>query len=282
MSSKLVVLKIFLVAATALGAALPRPGNDPSNLTKYHQYGGYGDPSKQSLSKLNRRDYVITNDVYWSNVNTTEEYSQATDDAWAEVQLEFPMTIFDKSSSKVYFSMNGLISLSNPGQISSLPPKNLPIDPANCGSSCIPDNTLALLWQDLYIPPKTPDLGVNWVYHEPSTSAPQLGHHYHIFWTVCQKGVPIDKPDSEDAPPCGNATRTVQLNYYEKRPGMFYITWSDIPDDLKDPFIVGAQAYPKYLSGKYPGVYPGYPYKQGCLILDTQKDTAIVEDPAKC
>ncbi|KAK6336294.1 hypothetical protein TWF696_001856 [Orbilia brochopaga] len=237
-----------------------------------------GDPSKQSLSRVNKRDYLAAEDAWTGNVNTTEEWSRATDDAWIEVQLEFPMRIFDESSTKIYISMNGLLSLTDPGKISSLPPKSLPIDPASCGSPCIPDNTLAVLWQDLYIPPNMPGLTVEWAYHEPTTSVPQLGHHYHFFWTLCQKGAHIGTPGP--GKPCGDATRQVLMNYYEKRPGMFYLTWTDIPDDLKQPFVVGAQAYPKYLSGAYPGKYQDS--NQACLILDTQKNTATAGDPLKC
>ncbi|KAJ6257643.1 hypothetical protein Dda_7430 [Drechslerella dactyloides] len=263
MAPKIVALNIVLAAATVLGAALPSTG----------------DVSKQSVSTVNKRDFSINDEVWIGDENTTEEYSRATDDAWTHIKLEFPMKIFGKSDTNVYFSMNGLISLSKPGKGPALPPKKFPVGPASCGSSCIPENTIALLWQDLYLPPRKSGLGVQWVYHEPTTSAPHLGHHYHMFWTACQKGVPFGKPDFPEKP-CGDATRSVQLNYYENRPGIFYLTWRYIPDDLKDSFVIGAQAYPKYLSAKYPGIWPDS--DAACLILDTQKKTVTPEDPNKC
>ncbi|KAJ6257617.1 hypothetical protein Dda_7404 [Drechslerella dactyloides] len=249
--------------ATAFGAALPLV-----------------DPPKS----LEKRDYVESYEVWEINDNSTEEYSRETDDAWSKVELKFPMTIFDKSSSTVWFSMNGLISLDEPSANPSIPTKQLPIDPASCGlgSSCLPKNTLALMWQDLFMPIGVEGLAVEWIYHEPSLR-PDIGHHYHIIFNVCDKKAVLSDGIPKETKKCGKATRFFGLNYYENKPGVFHISWH-FDKEVTNPGVIGAQAYPKYIQVPYPGNIdlPDNPdYYVSCIILDTVKGTTIVPKDRK-
>ncbi|KAF3935144.1 hypothetical protein ABW20_dc0104102 [Dactylellina cionopaga] len=238
-------------AATALGAVIPTVENTHSH---------------------KKRDHAESVDIWQTSKTATEEYSQKTDNEWKQVHLKFPMTIFNKSATYVYFSMNGLISLDKPTKALSVPEKDFPIDSAVCnkaGSSCIPDNTVALLWQDLFMP-KNGSYSVSWVYHD-AVLAPQIRRHYHFTWSVCDKAGALTAT-GECSP---SATRFFQMNYYENAPGVFHILYYNAPKDSKLPGIVGAQSYPQYLQVQdIPHtVRPDEGFSISCLILDTSSNT---------
>ncbi|KAF3909868.1 hypothetical protein ABW21_db0205970 [Orbilia brochopaga] len=246
-------------AAVALGAALPPAGN------------------------LAKRDHVESLDVFQAS-NATEQYSRDTDDAWVKVDMKFPMTMFGKSDSTVYFSMNGLISLGKPGN-----DRLLPSESCTLGSSCLPDNTLALDWTDLYIPPNAGDQSVTWVYHD-AVLRPDIREHYHIGWSVCSK-----TPDATAKPgTCGTAARTFTLNYYKNKPGVFHIRYdSTNKEDFPKNFgVIGVQSFSSSeklefelpekatIPGK-PLIIDGVDYGRGttCIIIDT--NTKTVTAPTK-
>ncbi|KAK6335568.1 hypothetical protein TWF696_002339 [Orbilia brochopaga] len=244
-------------AAVALGAALPAV-----------------DSTKGSLEK---RDHIEFLDI-WQADNATEKYSRETDDAWKRVHLRFPMTIFGKSDTTVYFSMNGLISLGKPGI-----GRVLPSESCTFGSSCLPDNTLALDWTDLYIPPESGSQSVAWTYHD-ATLRPDIREHYHISWNVCAKGQPATATPGS----CGDAARSFNLNYYKNKPGVFYIQYSAVgkKDFPKNYGVIGAQSLTsneklefelpsKPSNVEEPFIVGGVDYSRArsCVIIDTNKKT---------
>ncbi|KAK6336280.1 hypothetical protein TWF696_001842 [Orbilia brochopaga] len=250
------VALITAFAATTFGAALP--AGDPTN-------------------SLDKRDTVESADIWKIDDDSTEEYSRETDDAWSKVELKFPMQIFDKSSTTIWLSMNGLISLDEPSSNPSVPARDFPIDPASCGlgTSCVSNNTVAVMWQDLYMPPigANGDLSVEWVHHYPSLS-PEIGYHYHFIWSVCDKktaagGIPTGMKK------CGKASRLFVLNYYENQPGVFHMSWNFDPD-VTTSGVIGVQAYPKYMQIPLPENMPSEKYPYSCAILDTVKNIAVV------
>ncbi|KAF3909040.1 hypothetical protein ABW21_db0201116 [Orbilia brochopaga] len=260
-------------ATIALSAVLPAPHHDARSLKK--------------------RDYVTFGEVYRFNYTESpdqlESAAKEFDDAWSKVELVFPMTIYDKSSTTIWISMNGLICLDNPtGLGPSIPPRNFPIVPNQCnGGGCIPDHCIAVFWDDLYIPYAGQLLAVRYVYHVPNDTAPAYGPHYHVSWDVCSKSH-ID-PSIDPYKGCPkDAGRSFVVNIIENQPGRFPISFIGMPDGIEG--IVGAQSYsgqasPKFVQTTKP---PNWPKQQlegrkACLRLDTKANVAEIVSPGeKC
>ncbi|KAJ6259102.1 hypothetical protein Dda_5999 [Drechslerella dactyloides] len=250
-------------AAAVLGAALP-----------------VADPT------VAKRDHIESLDV-WQAVNATEEYSRETDDAWIKVDMKFPMTIFDKSDSTIYFSMNGLISLSKPGSERSLPSKECTL-----GSSCLPESTVALNWEDLYIKPKTGSGTVTWTYHD-ATLRPEIREHYHMSWALCSKAA--SGGDGGDNG-CGAGARYFNLNYFKNQPGIFHISYSNnAVKEFHNWGVIGAQSLgsgekmqtelPVEAAQESHYNFDGVDYSSysSCVIIDTiKKTTTWPKDTKDC
>ncbi|KAK6336271.1 hypothetical protein TWF696_001833 [Orbilia brochopaga] len=238
---------------------------------------------------LEKRDY-ITQDTTWStNGRTTDEEASALDDAWTKYELEFPMTIYDKSSSTIWVSMNGLMCVDDPtGLGPSVPPRNLPVDPSNCNDGgCIPNNCLALFWDDLYMP-RTNHITyqLHWTYHIPNTTAPEIGEHYHILFRACSKTSLVGDVNPYDACPT-DGVRTITMDLFAKQPGRFHIGYVRMKDGVQG--IIGAQSYsgqgsPRYLQTTKPNNFGKGQYPDtACLIVDTQTNVITVPtDSSDC
>ncbi|RVD87864.1 uncharacterized protein DFL_002068 [Arthrobotrys flagrans] len=72
------------------------------------------------------------------------------DDLWSSVSLDFPIEIYNVSSSNIYVSVNGFISLDEePG--TSFINSQLPVADDVAGANRLPNTAAAALWDDLYI-----------------------------------------------------------------------------------------------------------------------------------
>ncbi|KAJ6260816.1 hypothetical protein Dda_5047 [Drechslerella dactyloides] len=196
--------------------------------------------------------------------HTTESYVATTDDAWAMVELDFPVTLFNKTSRVVYLNMNGILSLDEPNiDVPTLPEQPLPVDPARCnGKGCLPGTSVALLWKDLAMRPKT-DNSV-YVLYDPGHEGLQMPH-YHIGWYLCDKAVAyIGKS------PCGKATRFFQAIIPKDIPGTLFLfhTFFEIIDADQVTGVVGLQSYPDYLSVPIRDIY-----RSGRACTQTTIDT---------
>ncbi|KAF3923620.1 hypothetical protein ABW21_db0204555 [Orbilia brochopaga] len=222
--------------------------------------------------------------------DTTED-TRKTDDAWQRVDLRFPVSIYDQSSTTLWFSMNGLMCLNNPkGLGPSVPPRPFPFDPSKCpGSGCIPDYCLAFLWDDFYLPRGTAAYGdyqVFYIYHEPEYVAPaNIGHHYHFYYDICYKKRSPGGADPYPATCAPGSTVGITLNIYEKQPGRFHISYRGMEDSA--PGIIGFQSFyglnpPKYLQTHKPANFPNNNgTKLACLIVDTEANYIALPGTAK-
>ncbi|EWC46025.1 hypothetical protein DRE_04818 [Drechslerella stenobrocha 248] len=247
------------LATTVLGAAMRMPVFD----------------SVSQVHANRKRDYLVVDEIWQSYQTATPEYSHKTDDQWLKVHLKFPMKIYGKSSSVVYFNMNGLISLDKPSKALSVPAKDLPVDSVSCSNnrasySCIPDNTVALLWQDLFIPTNG-TFSVAWVYHDAVLQS-NIRRHYHINWKVCDKTATAVTATGECSP---SAYRSFSLNYFENTPGVFHLQYHNIPKNTTLPGIVGAQSYPQHMQAQEAPnmVLEREGFSMSCLIMDTNTGT---------
>ncbi|KAJ6259713.1 hypothetical protein Dda_5351 [Drechslerella dactyloides] len=215
-------------AAAVLTAAIPAntdaenaPGNaDPPYFTKY--VGVWGD-----------------------NANNTIDYLNSIDDAWAPMEIPFPIVAYGKSTSSVWINMNGILSLDNPTTLGpTLPPQQLPVNSGDCGAGrgCLPNRAIAPYWRDMWIKPDSPGAQVGVLPHYPTDAT----RHFHILWFIC---------DKEATGECGgfythargNATRQVMLTYFEKDPGVFWITYPIGVKNITDA-VVGFQNYPESIA----------------------------------
>ncbi|KAF3910351.1 hypothetical protein ABW21_db0209565 [Orbilia brochopaga] len=221
---------------------------------------------------VHKRDHAKSLDIMQSRPNLTEAYSLETDNKWIKIDTEFPVRMFSISSTSIYISMNGLISLEPPVEgCLSTSNKALPIEPSSDTSqdpSCIPQNSVAAFWRDLWFPPNTTDLNVRWTWHD--AIGHHIGHHYHIEWRACDKASSLsDIPSSPTKG--GAAVRAIQLNFYQSMPGFFYISYSDgTPKHLREATI-GAQSYPHFVQADVPESVTAA--VDVCITLDTNNGT---------
>ncbi|KAK6336202.1 hypothetical protein TWF696_001765 [Orbilia brochopaga] len=253
-------LMIAAVAAaflgTVLSAALPASGSNKASLDK--------------------RDHVKA--LYIWNTgpgfNNPSSYPQETDDAWQKVELEFPIQIFDKSNTTAWISMNGIFCLDDPtGLGPSVPATSLPVGASQCnGKGCLPSTCVLPFWGDYYLPKKSEKArSVRLTYHYPST-APQVGHHYHVGWDVCSKA--SQASSAAQHADCGDQGYEFQMNIFKSHPGKFYIYYFNMPDHT--PGIIGAQSLPNFIQASGSSQNAAGPKKKvTCAIIDTIAGTVI-------
>ncbi|KAF3912210.1 hypothetical protein ABW21_db0209282 [Orbilia brochopaga] len=206
--------------------------------------------SSAVLPKLaTRTDYPPPIDTYFwnSTKDTTEDVIRAADNAWARLDLKFPIRIFDKSSNTIWVSMNGVVSLDEPiTNVPNVPERPLPVDPkvfTNDGpvGSYFPRNAIAPFWRDMSIKAETEGTYVRAEYRQHSgLESPR----YHIYFRLC------DKAEKDWAPArevCGKATRNFILTFTQDQPGVYSVLYL-LGGEKDIQATVGVQAYPEYMS----------------------------------
>ncbi|KAK6344374.1 hypothetical protein TWF696_008013 [Orbilia brochopaga] len=252
MWSKIATAFAVTAGISQLTAAMPTPNGDSSDV------------------KL-----VTDKDVFLSMWNMTEEYSVETDNKWVAVDTQFPVLLFKESSTTMYISMNGLVSFTPPedGCLSSSN-RALPVGPSSDASqdpSCIPQNTVAAFWKDLWFPPNTIDLRVHWKLYDVVSGN---DNRYRIEWRTC------DKASSSDNVPTaptlsGASARAIQLSFYQSKPGLFYINYSGGTAKHLREATIGAQSYPDFVQvADIPESVTDA--TDVCVTLDTNKRTTEI------
>ncbi|KAK6343969.1 hypothetical protein TWF696_007620 [Orbilia brochopaga] len=185
--------------------------------------------------------------LWWSKNDTTQDVVKATDDAWAKIDLLFPLKIFNKSSSTIWVSMNGIVSLDEPNlEISSVPERPLPVDPEifsrdGATTGYFPANAIAPFWRDMSMKAAAPETGV-WVQyiHQEGAEYPQ----YHIYFRACDKA---EKDWAAGRERCGKGTRNFILMFGMDKPGTFQLMYL-LGGEKDIQATVGVQSYPDYMS----------------------------------
>ncbi|KAJ6261347.1 hypothetical protein Dda_4017 [Drechslerella dactyloides] len=217
----------------------------------------------------NRYRYLLWN----SNDTATTEFVEKTDDAWAKVSLEFPITMFGKTSQVAWISVNGIFSIDEPDlNVRSVPERTLPVDPSSCNTTnfdsstqggCIPNTAILPLWRDMSmkagIPIKDLNVEIAYTWHKGYETP-----HHHIAWMFCDKEVSWDTntsvyPSMDQR--CGKAFRFTLLTFGPDKPGVYLIQHQVFNYSFADvQGVIGAQSYSE---GKSMMVPVGDIYKAG-------------------
>ncbi|KAK6337880.1 hypothetical protein TWF696_001358 [Orbilia brochopaga] len=72
------------------------------------------------------------------------------DDVWTTLSLPFPINLYDVTTSVIYLSINGFISLDQPPSTSFIN-SALPVPQGLTDANFLPDTSFCALWDDLYI-----------------------------------------------------------------------------------------------------------------------------------
>ncbi|KAJ6261083.1 hypothetical protein Dda_3748 [Drechslerella dactyloides] len=219
------------------------------------------------LPVVRRDDPVFNPDPSWpkpwrkdllsANKSTPDAYIIANDDTWIKLDLDFPIKIFDKTSTTAYISVNGIFSIDEPvaGQ-PSVPEQKLPVDPAKCGTTpgagCLPGTAIAAFWRDLQLTNTGAyGTGLGWQYtYHPGNETP----HYHIYWFLCDKAVSM-APIGDTR--CGKATRYIRMTFWQQNPGVFMFEYLMNDGSEGVDATMGVQSYPDYLSLTAAEVFEG-------------------------
>ncbi|KAJ6259937.1 hypothetical protein Dda_5581 [Drechslerella dactyloides] len=253
----IVVLCAACLIAGALSAVLPVRSGQDQYPARYDQY------------------------LWWSKENTTQEFVAATDNAWAKVDLKFPVKVFNKSSNTIWVSMNGIVSLDEPNlDAPSVPNRPLPIDPESFSrggatGGFIPGTAIMPFWRDMSMKAATNDTGV-WVqytYH-PGYEVP----HYHIYWRGCDKA---EEDWAAGREQCGKATRFFILTLGSDKPGVVQLLYGLGGGDKNIEATVGVQSYPDYISVPISKFY-GETMPCAEMIIDTNNGNVTVNPFSFC
>ncbi|KAK6354806.1 hypothetical protein TWF696_003939 [Orbilia brochopaga] len=182
------------------------------------------------------------------NDTATADFVKEKDNAWIKIDLQFPITMFGKTSKVAWASVDGVFTIDEPNpDVPVVPERALPVDPASCNNGnsaggCIPDTSIAVLWRDMGLVPGYPkgflSLLVAFTYH-PSLPTP----HHHIQWRFCDNKASWDF-DPGLLSPCGSALRVVTLTFMEARPGWYNVVYHMDNGGRKGPQgVIGMQSY---------------------------------------
>ncbi|KAF3902490.1 hypothetical protein ABW21_db0203397 [Orbilia brochopaga] len=245
--------------------------------------------TRHAMSGLAQADFDNWSYPGWlhrpANGNVTETWLKTIDDAWQEVKLMFPITVFNKTSQTIYINMNGIISLDKPDlDTKTVPERPLPVDPKNCtpqpDGGCIPSTAILLLWRDMNLALRPADLGpgaaatVTFSKHK-SYPIP----HHHFGWFVCDKAAPMDPPTEEEN--CGRASRDVRMTVDIEKPWIFTIDYWVVGKVVNFGGTIGVQSEGQYLSVPASEIHTS-PGSCTRVVFDTKAVTATVINPEKC
>ncbi|KAK6359067.1 hypothetical protein TWF696_000236 [Orbilia brochopaga] len=225
--------------------------------------------------------------LFWqSNLNTTEEDVQALSNAWTKLNLRFPVTVFNKTSDVIYISINGIVSLDKPSvSIPTTPEQPLPVDPASCSASgqpslgCIPGTSILPFWAPLSLRPKSDRTEVDGGFTKPHTGL--MMPHYHLYWRLCETGVPIG---DGSLPLCGNAGRYIGVVLGKNEPGIIRVFFPLRGITGYQRGVIGIQSYPEYLSVPVSEVFDSEKNGENCpeVIFDTVARKVTVNRESWC
>ncbi|KAK6354805.1 hypothetical protein TWF696_003938 [Orbilia brochopaga] len=236
---------IGILAASVVvvyGAALPLPPSTTSDISQWNFTDADFDNWESIIWEANLADS-----------NFDDAWLKSIDDAWREVKLMFPITIFNKTSQTIYINMNGIVSLDKPDwDMKTLPERPLPVDPKTCTATpeggCIPSTAILPLWRDLNLRLLPADLGYG------STVAITFQHHqsypiphHHFGWWVCDKAAPLDPATEREN--CGRATRNIRMTVDVEKPYIFMFDyWIFETPAVRFEGTIGIQSEGQYLS----------------------------------
>ncbi|KAK6515449.1 hypothetical protein TWF506_007785 [Arthrobotrys conoides] len=230
-------------------------------------------PAKNQVRAPGDKGYFYP--IWIGNASFTDLDSRRTDDAWVRKDLEFPLRIYGKTTSVVWVSMNGILSLEEPKS-------NTLSLPAGCNSNtlCALNNVIAAYGTDLVMKAKTSGIWVRWAYHVPAPNYDDP--HHHVMWYVCDKSTPRG-PFSAIAP-CASATRYFSITFHKIDPGVIILEYYNFEGNDWSNGVIRLQSSPN-LATFPPSRIPTLADSKGhtCIIFDTNKNTyQISKDPSQC
>ncbi|KAF3902556.1 hypothetical protein ABW21_db0206219 [Orbilia brochopaga] len=177
----------------------------------------------------------------------------ATDNAWTKIDLVLPITLFGRTSHVAWVSMNGIFTIDEPDMsLPTVPERPLPVNPDDCKTSpggCIPATAILPFWADLVLrPPLTYITQTNVEMHaldHGNTAEEPMGRkqHYHLFWRVCDKSMPMEIPNGYPAYTyCGQASRVFCMTWGVGAPGVIELTYYNDGLSLATAGTIGIQS----------------------------------------
>ncbi|KAK6518963.1 hypothetical protein TWF281_003653 [Arthrobotrys megalospora] len=232
-------------------------------------------PTKNQIRAPGDKGYYYP--LWLGNTTFTAQDSHQTDDAWIQKHLEFPLHIYGKTTSTVWISMNGILSLEPPPKTDSLTLLK------NCNSPkqlCQLNNAIIPYGKDLFLKPKTSGIWVRWAFHIP---APNYNDpHHHVMWYICDKSP--QKGPFTDIAPCGSATRYFSITFHKLNPGVIILEYYNFEGNDWSDGVIRIQSSLNLATFPSDGIPTNADSKgHTCIIFDTKKNTyQISTDPKEC
>ncbi|KAJ6261348.1 hypothetical protein Dda_4018 [Drechslerella dactyloides] len=199
----------------------------------------------------NYNNYAVVWEANLAYTDHDESWIRGIDDAWFEKDLMFPITVFNKTTQRIYINMNGIVSFDKPDWgMKTVPERPLPV--TNCNDSpvggCIPSTAILPLWRDLNLQLLPADLGYGSlvaITFQKHKSYP-IPHH-HFAWWACDKSAPHDPPTERET--CGRATRNVRMTIDVEKPYIIMLDyWVFNTTAVGFGGTIGVQSEGQYLS----------------------------------
>ncbi|KAF3902555.1 hypothetical protein ABW21_db0206191 [Orbilia brochopaga] len=204
------------------------------------------------------------------NETLSADFVQQHDDFWLKLDLEFPITMFGKTSKVAWASVNGILTIDEPSKNGpSVPERPLPVDPADCSATsggCLPDTAILPLWRDMGLRAglRKDELTILYAFtYHPGLETP----HYHIQWRFCDKNVSWEF-DPGLFSPCGKAYRMFTMTFSQARPGWYNVLYQLNNAITSIEGVIGMQSYSEGKTLKVPTTDIVVPGRDGAWQID--------------
>ncbi|KAF3922672.1 hypothetical protein ABW21_db0203198 [Orbilia brochopaga] len=206
-----------------------------------------------------------------------DQYSYETDDAWGKIELLFPMVLYGKTVARknAWMSMNGILSFDKPNTCSTVPNQpQLPVKQNRPNSKgCLPAQSVAIYWQDMWMPPKTDTLSVSYEWVIPSK--PNTSRTMTFYWYACDK-LSKGKCNRDYPVPLDSQWKPTVMTYFEDEPNVLHIEYwfASINATTATMGVQVLPHYKQYIYNESPSSNPN----GACIKIDTTKNS-IEQEP---
>ncbi|KAJ6258591.1 hypothetical protein Dda_6637 [Drechslerella dactyloides] len=174
------------------------------------------------------------------------------DDVWTSLTLPFPITLYNITTSLIYLSINGFISLDQaPG--TSFINSPLPVPDGQTAANFLPDTSICALWDDLYIYAGTQQ----GIYYQVDGTAPARTLTFEYYTSAYQRNTEFYH---------------FLMRYDEATPGVITFRYLEVFGGGVSATI-GAQARRQDLSVQWSFDTAGSVAAGQTLVLDTNANT---------